>query len=228
MENSVPVIAIDGPTASGKGTVAQGVAERLGFHYLDSGALYRLTALSALRRSVSLDDENALAQLAASLDCRFAGSEIYLSGEEVSLDIRAEQVGNSASRIAQLPALRQALVQLQLSFRRPPGLVADGRDMGTVIFPTASLKVYLTASAEVRAERRHKQLIDKGFSASIDDLLKDLIERDARDANRSIAPLKPAPDAYVLDTSEKTVAQAIDQIVTWYHALDAKAPAAPA
>src|SRR5690606_20836243 len=158
MENSVPVIAIDGPTASGKGTVAQGVAERLGFHYLDSGALYRLTALSALRRSVSLDDENALAQLAASLDCRFAGSEIYLSGEEVSLDIRAEQVGNSASRIAQLPALRQALVQLQLSFRRPPGLVADGRDMGTVIFPTARLKVSPTASAEVRAAGPPTQL----------------------------------------------------------------------
>ncbi len=213
---SVPVITIDGPTASGKGTVAQKVARHLGFHYLDSGALYRLTALSALRRGVALDDQQALAALAAGLSCRFDGDRVELDGGDVSDAIRAETVGNAASRIAAWPALRQALVGLQLGFRTAPGLVADGRDMGTVIFPDASLKIFLTASVEARASRRYKQLIDKGFSANMQDLSKDLAERDARDSTRAAAPLKPAQGAYLLDTSDMTADQAVERILGWY------------
>lgn len=220
MPNSqFPVIAIDGPTASGKGTVAQRVARTLGFHYLDSGALYRLTALSALRRQVALNDEHALAKLAADLPCRFEGEHVFLAHDDVSLAIRAEEIGNTASKIALLPAVRQALYGLQLRFREAPGLVADGRDMGTVLFPHAPLKVFLTASVEARALRRHKQLIDKGFSANIEDLRNDLSERDARDANRPIAPLKPAEDAHLLDTSEMTAEQAVQQVLGWYAAV---------
>lgn len=218
----IPVIAIDGPTASGKGTVAQLVATQLGFHYLDSGALYRLTALSALRNAVALNDEQALAKLAETLQCSFTNGDIFLAGENVTLAIRAEEVGNAASKIAALPALRQALVALQLRFRTAPGLIADGRDMGTVIFPDADLKVFLTASPEARAQRRYKQLIDKGFSANMQDLLKDLNERDARDANRAVAPLKPAEGAYLLDTSNLTVHQAVEQVLGWY--ADVKKP----
>jgi CMP/dCMP kinase len=216
----IPVIAIDGPTASGKGTVAQLVADQLGFHYLDSGALYRLTALSALRQQVELTDEVALAQLAASLPCSFSGSSILLAGDDVSDAIRTEAIGNAASKIAALPALRQALVGLQLRFRTAPGLVADGRDMGTVIFPDAILKVFLTASVDARAQRRYKQLIDKGFSASIKDLLRDLEERDARDQQRSTAPLKPAEGALLLDTSDMTVNEAVRQVLEWYAAVN--------
>lgn len=214
--SSVPVITIDGPTASGKGTVAQRVARQLGFHYLDSGALYRLTALAALRSGTALHDEHALAKLAGGLPCGFAGEKILLANENVTEAIRAEEVGNTASKIATLPTLRQALYGLQLRFRMAPGLVADGRDMGTVIFPHAPLKVFLTASASARAQRRYKQLIDKGFSANIHDLLKDLTERDARDANRSIAPLKPAEGSYLLDTSDMTADQAVAQVLAWY------------
>ena len=217
--NPFPVIAIDGPTASGKGTVAQRVARTLGFHYLDSGALYRLTALSALRKQLPLTDEHGVAKLAADLPCRFEGEHVFLAHEDVSLAIRAEEIGNAASRIASLPAVRQALYGLQLQFREAPGLVADGRDMGTVLFPHAPLKVFLTASVEARAQRRHKQLIDKGFSANIDDLRKDLSERDARDANRPIAPLKPAEDAHLLDTSEMTAEQAVQLVLGWYAAV---------
>lgn len=217
--NAAPVITIDGPTASGKGTVAQLVAERLGFHYLDSGALYRLTALSALRTETPLDDEQALSRLAGKLHCSFSNGAIYLNGEDVSMTIRAEKVGNTASKIAALPALRRALVDLQLRFAQMPGLVADGRDMGTVIFPDACLKVFLTASVEARAERRYKQLIDKGFSANMHDLLKDLNERDERDSNRAVAPLKPAEGAYLLDTSNLTVNQAVEQVLGWYAAV---------
>jgi cytidylate kinase len=217
--DNIPVITIDGPTASGKGTVAQLVADKLHFHYLDSGALYRLTALSALRAGSPLEDEQALASLAAGLRPRFTGGGIFLGEEEVGNAIRAEEVGNTASKIAALPALRKALVELQLSFREAPGLVADGRDMGTVIFPQACLKVFLTASAEARAERRYKQLIDKGFSANMHDLLKDLNERDARDASRAVAPLKPAEGAYLLDTSNLTVNQAVEQVLGWYAAV---------
>jgi cytidylate kinase len=216
MTLNVPVITIDGPTASGKGTVAQRVSERLGFHYLDSGALYRLTALSALRHGTPQNDEPALSKLAAGLNCSFVSDSIYLAHEDVADAIRAEEVGNTASRIATLPQVRQSLVGLQLGFRKSPGLVADGRDMGTVIFPDAALKVFLTASPEARAERRYKQLIGKGFSATMQDLLKDLQERDARDANRSVAPLKPAEGAHILDTSDMTVDQAVSQILEWY------------
>jgi cytidylate kinase len=218
-DSFIPVIAIDGPTASGKGTVAQRVAARLGFHYLDSGALYRLTALSALRQAIPLDDEQALAGVAQQLNCSFVGESIFLGQEQVTQAIRAEQVGNAASRIATFPALRHALVRLQLNFRQPPGLAADGRDMGTVIFPDAMLKVFLTASVEARAQRRYKQLIEKGFSANMADLLKDLKERDARDANRRVAPLKPAEDAYLLDTSNMTADQAVEQVLVWYAAV---------
>ncbi len=212
----IPVITIDGPTASGKGTVAQLVATKLGFHYLDSGALYRLTALSALYQGIALDDEPALAKSVETLKCGFKNGDIFLDRENVSMAIRAEEVGNAASKIATLPAVRKALVDLQLRFRETPGLIADGRDMGTVIFPDAELKVFLTASVEARAERRYKQLIDKGFSANMQDLLKDLNERDARDVNRTIAPLKPAEGAYLLDTSDLTVNQAVEKVLGWY------------
>ncbi len=217
--NPVPVITIDGPTASGKGTVASRVAGHLGFALLDSGALYRLTALSALNAGIDLTDESALAALAAGLDVRFEGERILLSSQEVSLEIRAEAVGVAASKIATLPAVRQALVGLQHGFRRAPGLVADGRDMGTVIFPDAPLKVFLTASVEARAERRYKQLIEKGFPANMSDLLQDLRERDARDTQRAVAPLKPAEGAYLLDTSNMGIEPAVKQVLDWYQSL---------
>ncbi len=219
MESSIPVITIDGPTASGKGTVASRVATHLGFGLLDSGALYRLTALSALEAGVDLTDESALAQLANKLDIRFEGERILLSGREVSDNIRAEAVGVAASKIATLAKVRSALVMLQHDFRRMPGLVADGRDMGTVIFPDAMLKVFLTASVEARAERRYKQLIDKGFSASMASLLQDLRERDERDTQRAIAPLKPAEGAKLLDTSHMSINQAVEQVLGWYNNL---------
>ena len=212
----IPVITIDGPTASGKGTVAHKVADKLGFHYLDSGVLYRLTALTALRRGLDLRDEHALAKLAEHLPCTFSGAHVLLAHENVTEAIRTEEVGNTASRIAALPAVRQALFGLQLHFRQAPGLVADGRDMGTVIFPHARLKVFLTASVEARAGRRYKQLIDKAISASMKDLLLDLTERDARDTQRAIAPLIPAQGAYVLDTSEMTADQAVDLVLKWH------------
>lgn len=214
--STIPVIAIDGPTASGKGTVAHRVADKLGFHYLDSGALYRLTALSALRRGTDLRDEHALAKLAEHLPCHFAGGEILLANENVTEQIRAEEVGNTASKIAVLPTVRHALVGLQLGFRKTPGLVADGRDMGTVIFPHAPLKVFLTASVEARAQRRYKQLIDKGFSANMEDLLMDLQARDERDTHRAIAPLVPAEGAHVLDTSAMTADDAVETVLKWY------------
>lgn len=215
-QTRIPVIAIDGPTASGKGTVAQRVAQQLGWHYLDSGALYRLTALSAMRSNTPLSEQDRMAALAAALPCNFSGERVLLSSVDVTDAIRAEEVGNAASKIAALPAVRQALVGLQQGFRQAPGLVADGRDMGTVIFSDASLKVFLTASVEVRAQRRYKQLIDKGFSASITDLSRDLSERDARDAQRTTAPLKPAEDAYMLDTSGMNADQAVSQVLCWY------------
>ncbi len=217
MPNSnVPVITIDGPTASGKGTVASRVAGRLGFHLLDSGALYRLTALQALRDGIEMSDEHAVATVGAQLPVRFVGGDILLAGEDVADAIRAEQVGNMASKIAALPAVRQALFGLQLNFRQAPGLVADGRDMGTVIFPTAHTKVFLTASVEARAQRRYKQLIDKGFSANMEGLLADLQARDERDTHRAVAPLVPAEDAHILDTSDMGVDQAVEQVLAWY------------
>ncbi|MFZ6640968.1 (d)CMP kinase [Undibacterium sp. TC4M20W] len=211
-----PVITIDGPTASGKGTVAHRVAKHLGFHYLDSGALYRLTALMATRHGIALEDEAAIASMARTLPCRFVHGHVFLEDADVTDAVRAEEVGVAASRIAVLPAVRQALVDLQVAFRYTPGLVADGRDMGTVIFPDASLKVFLTASAEARASRRYKQLIEKGISANMENLVKDLMERDARDSARTTAPLKPAPDAIILDTSELTAEEAVNKVLVWY------------
>jgi cytidylate kinase len=205
----VPVIAIDGPSASGKGTVALRVAQALGFHLLESGALYRLVALASLRRAISPDDEAALATLAAQLPAEFRGERIFLSGEDVTDALRSEACGVRASEVARLASVRSALLQRQRAFRQPPGLVADGRDMGTVVFPDAALKVFLTASVEVRALRRHKQLIDKGIRANLAALSRDLQERDARDAARPVAPLKPAEDAELLDSS----GLAIDEVV---------------
>ncbi|HPA88522.1 MAG TPA: (d)CMP kinase [Quisquiliibacterium sp.] len=212
------MIAIDGPTASGKGTIAQRVAERLGWHYLDSGALYRLAALRALRAGLPLDvpDAAVLAALAGGMAPVFEGGRIRMDGDDVTDAIRAEAVGDAASRIAGLPAVRAALVDLQRRARRAPGLVADGRDMGTVIFPDAALKVFLTASAESRAERRYKQLIEKGFSANIADLLRDLRARDARDSSRAEAPLKPAEGALVLDSTHLSVDETTQVVLDAY------------
>lgn len=217
----VPVITIDGPTASGKGTVATRVARTLGFHLLDSGALYRLVALSALRSSTPASDEAALARLAEKLPCRFSNQTVFLSGEDVTNAIRAEEVGNLSSRIAALPAVREALLERQWRFRQPPGLVADGRDMGTVVFTDADLKVFLTASVDARAERRYKQLIEKGFSANMADLRQDLADRDARDAERATAPLKPAEGAVMLDTSNITADEVVAEVLRQYRALTA-------
>ncbi|PLK48252.1 (d)CMP kinase [Uliginosibacterium sp. TH139] len=205
----VPVLAIDGPTASGKGTVAGLVAERLGWHFLDSGAIYRVLALAAIKRGLSLTDEATLAAQASALDVAFVHGAIVLEGEDVSLQARREETGNSASKIAALPAVRTALLARQQAFRVAPGLVADGRDMGSVVFPGAFLKIFLTASVESRAERRYKQLIAKGLTASIDDLLRDLRERDARDTSRLVAPLRPCEDAVLLDTTTLSIDEAV-------------------
>jgi len=215
---NVPVICIDGPTASGKGTLAALVAKRLGYHYLDSGALYRVTAYAALQAGLALDTayEPAIADLARHLTVRFEGEQVLLSGVNVSEAIRTEEAGMNASKVSVLPAVRQALVDLQHRFARLPGLLADGRDMGTVIFPDASLKVFLTASAEKRAERRHKQLISKGFSTTISALRADLEARDARDTQRSVAPLKPAQDALQLDNSSLTIDASVAQVLNWW------------
>jgi cytidylate kinase len=216
VSDSVPVIAIDGPSASGKGTVAQLVAHALQFRYLDSGALYRLVALDALDRGVDLADASALAHLAATLDVHFAGEDVFLAGERATAGIRTESSGAAASRVAELPAVRAALLDRQRAFRQAPGLVADGRDIGSVVFPDAILKVYLVASPQTRAERRYKQLRDKGIAANIRLLLLDLAERDARDAARAVAPLKPAPDARILDTTGLTAERAAEAVLAWY------------
>jgi 3-phosphoshikimate 1-carboxyvinyltransferase len=215
---NIPVICIDGPTASGKGTLASRVAAQLGYHYLDSGALYRVTAHAALLAGLTLEtaDEAAIAKLARSLPVRFEGEQVLLGNADVTDAIRSEQGGMNASKVSVLPAVREALVQLQHSFQRLPGLLADGRDMGTVIFPNAPLKVFLTASAAQRAERRHKQLILKGFSANIDALRADLEARDARDMSRSAAPLKPAQDALQLDNSSLTIEASVEQVMVWW------------
>jgi cytidylate kinase len=213
---TAPVIAIDGPTASGKGTVAARVAADLGFHYLDSGALYRLVALVALDRCVAETDAERLTAIAAALQPRFADGRIELGGRDVTEAIRSEAVSRMASRIAVHAPVREALLLLQRSFCRPPGLVADGRDMGTVVFPAARLKVFLTASVEARAQRRYKQLIEKGFEANIRDLLADLRARDDRDMNRSASPLRPAEDAMQLDSSDLSVDEVVRQILAWY------------
>ncbi len=214
---SAPVIAIDGPSASGKGTIARRVAETLGFHYLESGALYRLVALQALRTAAS--DEEALANMARGMAVSFPGEAIYLDNQDVTNEVRGEACGNRASEVARMPAVRTALLERQRAFRQPPGLVADGRDMATVVFPDAPLKVFLTASPEVRAERRYKQLIDKGIPANLRSLSRDLQQRDARDRNRSVAPLVPAPDSQVLDSSALSIEQVVARIVAWWEGI---------
>lgn len=211
----VPVIAIDGPSASGKGTVSQRVADALGWHYLDSGALYRLTALAARKAGVDWHEEPAVAKIAAQLPVRFAGGQTFLNDEAVDDQFRTEEMGIGASTVGALPAVREALLLRQRAFRQAPGLVADGRDMGSVVFPDATTKVFLTASAAVRAERRYKQLIDKGFSAKLTDILQDLEDRDARDAARPVAPLRQEADARLLETSDLTIVQAVNQVLDW-------------
>lgn len=211
---NAPVIAIDGPSASGKGTIASRVAKTLGFHYLESGALYRLVALISLRQGAV--EAHRLAEIAESMDVVFSDGEVLLEDEEVGDKVRSEPVGNRASEIARIPALRQALLRRQRAFRRPPGLVADGRDMGTVVFPDAELKVFLTARAEIRAERRYKQLIEKGIDANLRALSRDLQDRDERDAKRAVAPLVPAPDSQVLDSSALSIDEVVERIVGWW------------
>jgi cytidylate kinase len=216
----VPVIAIDGPVGSGKGTIARSVATALGWHLLDSGALYRLVALAAARHGVALDDVDGLAELAAGLDAGFGsdadgGELIWLEGDEVTGDIRTEECGAGASTVAVLQPVRDALFQRQRDFRRAPGLVADGRDMGTHVFTDATLKVFLTASAEERAKRRHKQLKDKGIDVSLAALSRDIEERDRRDSERSVAPLRPAEDARVLDSSGLSIEEVVATVLDW-------------
>ena len=215
----IPVITIDGPTASGKGTVASRVAAALGFDYLDSGALYRLSAYKALKNHLDLADEETLARVAGDLSPRFKDGRIELDGEDVTDKIRAEEVGVAASKVAALPKVREALLDVQKRARRLPGLVADGRDMGSVIFPDAPLKVFLTASAKARAQRRFNQLKEKGIIANIDTLTRGLEERDRRDIERAVCPLAPAKDAKILDSSELTIEATVQQVLDWYEAV---------
>lgn len=215
MTVEIPVIAIDGPSASGKGTVAARVATRLGWNYLDSGSLYRIVALALVRAGIDLQAENELAALAQRLAAHFCDGRVLLDGVDVTDAIRSEANSAGASQIAALPAVRGALLERQRAYRVAPGLVAEGRDMGSVVFPHARLKVYLTASAESRAQRRYKQLIEKGLPVTLDDLLQDLRERDARDAGRAVAPLQQCADALLLDTTAMSIDQAVDRIVSW-------------
>lgn len=217
--SAIPVIAVDGPAASGKGTVASGVAMALSFHLLDSGSLYRLVTLKALEAGADVDAASTLASIAANLDVAFRPGGVDLDGRDVTEAIRSEEVSAAASRVAVHPEVRRALLGRQRAFRRSPGLVADGRDMGTVVFPDALLKVFLTASPGERARRRHKQLIEKGISSTIESLLRDIRERDARDAERAIAPLAPAADAVILDTTGVTIAAAVRFVLDRYLAL---------
>ena len=227
MSGKPPVIAIDGPSGSGKGTIARRVAAALGWHLLDSGALYRLLALAAARRGIPLDDAGALAELAGKLDVRFSSDEdgeelVWLDGEPVSAELRTEEAGRGASTVAALQSVRDALLALQRSFLRPPGLVADGRDMGTHVFPEAALKVYLTASAKERARRRHKQLKDKGIDVSLAALSRDIEDRDRRDSERSVAPLRPAEDARILDSSDQSIEAVTNTVLDWARELRAE------
>jgi len=215
---AAPVVAIDGPSGAGKGTVAQEVAKRLGWHYLDSGALYRVLALAAAARGLTEADPGVLGALAAALEVEFVPRPgdvvgVRLGGRDVSAEIRSEEAGRAASRLAALPAVREGLLALQRRLRRPPGLVAEGRDMGTVVFPDAAAKIFLTASPEVRARRRYKQLKDKGLDVTLSRLVEDIQARDRQDSERAVAPLRPAEDALVLDSSELDVAQVVERVL---------------
>jgi cytidylate kinase len=216
LDTGVPVIAIDGPTASGKGTVAWRVAQALGFHCLDSGAIYRILGLLAMEHGLDLDDASTIAALAARIDPEFRGEAILVGGRDLASAIRSESAGQAASRVAALPAVRAALVGLQRRQRRSPGLVADGRDMGTVVFPDARLKVFLEADVEERARRRLKQLIDKGIPATFPALLQGLRERDERDRNRTVAPLFPAQDARILDSTALGADEVVARVLEWF------------
>jgi len=217
-QGKVPVITVDGPSGVGKGTISQLLARHFGWHFLDSGALYRLTALAAVRHGIALDDEPAVAAVAAALDVVFRATEdgevkVVLENQDVSNDIRTESAGGNASRVAVLPAVREALLQRQRDFAAAPGLVADGRDMGTTVFPDADLKIFLTASAQVRAERRYKQLKEKGFDANLSSLIEEIELRDERDRTRSASPLRPAEDAVSIDTSSKSIAEVFAEVL---------------
>ena len=214
--NTIPVITLDGPAASGKGTVAELVARELGFHYLDSGALYRIATLAALKAGVDPADSEGLTAVAEKLSPVFENGRILLEGEDVTLAIRSEEVSRATSKVAVVPGVRRALFDLQRRAARAPGLVADGRDMGTVVFPEAPLKGFLTAPARVRAERRYKQLTARGETADLDLLTKDLEERDRRDRERAEAPLKPAADARLLDTTEMGIEEAVKKVLDWW------------
>jgi cytidylate kinase len=220
--NDIPVIAIDGPSASGKGTVAQLVSENLGFHYLDSGTLYRLVALEAIRRGVHLNDEEALVNIAEHLDVAFTDRKIKLGAEDVTDLIRLEIYGNGASKVAAHSRLRGALLDRQRTFRQDPGLVTDGRDMCSVVFPDATLKIFLTANAETRAQRRYKQLMEKGVDVNITNVLKDIEERDIRDSNRSIAPLRQGKDSSFIDTTLLNITEVVNEILRQYSEISTK------
>ena len=220
--NNIPVIAIDGPSASGKGTVARLVSENLGFHYLDSGTLYRLVALEAIRTGTDLNDEGALESIARHLDVTFIDRKIKLGVEEVTDLIRHEIYSNGASKVAAHPRLREALLDRQRAFRKDPGLVADGRDMSSVVFPDATLKIFLTASARIRAQRRYKQLMDKGEDVNIAMILKDIEERDIRDSDRSVAPLKRGKDSNFIDTTLLNITEVVNKILKQYSEISVK------
>ena len=224
MISRAPVIAIDGPSASGKGTVAYEIAVALGFHFLDSGALYRIVALAALDRGLPLENASDIASTALNLDVKFMADTVYLQGRDVSTAIRDERVSAAASKVAALPPVRSALLDRQRAFRQQPGLVADGRDMGSVVFPDAELKIFLTADAEERARRRYKQLMEKGLSANMDALLQEILERDRRDSERVVAPLQKVADAVELDTTRLSVDQAVARVLALYKERVPKAP----
>ncbi len=219
MSDVIPVITVDGPSGVGKGTISHLLAKKLGWHFLDSGALYRLTALAAVRHDMALEDEPVVAEIARSLDVEFQATDggevkVLLENQDVTNDIRTEQAGNNASKVAALPAVREALLQRQRDFAAAPGLIADGRDMGTTVFPRAAGKFFLTASAAVRAERRYKQLKEKGFDANLDSLIEEIEQRDERDRSRSASPLRPADDALTIDTSDKSIDEVFAEVLS--------------